>query len=50
MPEHPKPPPPPPGGGEGKAAEGSFIQWMKDVITGFYTDKEKENAIKDAFK
>lgn len=50
MPEHPKPPPPPTGGGEGKVAEGTLIQWMKDVLTGPYTDKVKEATIKDALK
>ena len=52
MPEQPKPPPPPPppGGGEGKVAEGAFIQWMKDVFTGPYSDKEKEAAVENAYK
>lgn len=47
--EHP-PPPPPPGGGGGKVAEGTFIQWVKDVITGPYTDKVKEVELWSAYK
>ena len=47
MPEHP-PPPPPPGGG-GKSSE-SLIQWIKDVVTGPYSDQEKQKAIEDALK
>ena len=48
--EQPPPPPPPVGGGEGKIAVGTFIHWMKDVITGPYTDKVKESAIENAYK
>ena len=48
MPEHP---PPPPTGGGGKAAETTtLIQWIKDVVTGPYTDEVKEQAIVNAFK
>ena len=51
MPEHPKPPPPPPPIGDGgKAAAGSFVQWMKDVITGPYTDDVKEKTIVNTVK
>lgn len=42
MPEHP--PSPPTKGSE------TMIQWIKDVVTGPYTDKVKEEAIADALK
>lgn len=48
--EHPPPPPPPEGGGEGKIPQGTFIQWMKNVLTGPYSDKEKESVIEKAYK
>ena len=49
MPEHP-PPPPPPGSGEGKIPQGTLIQWMKNVITGPYTDDVKLKTIVNAVK
>lgn len=49
MPENP-PPPPPPGMGSGKLAEDSYFAWARTVVTGPWTDKEKDKAIKDALK
>ena len=48
MPEHP--PPPPTGGGGKTEGTTTLIQWMKDVITGPYSDKVKEEAIENALK
>lgn len=45
--EHP-PPPPPPGGGN--KAQGSILQWVKDIVTGPYTDEQKEKAFEQAMK
>ena len=45
MPEHP--PPPPTGVTENAAG---MIQWIKDVVTGPYSDKVKEDAIAKAYE
>lgn len=49
MPVDPKPPPPPSGGGKTEGTA-TLIQWMKDVITGPYSDKVKEETITNAVK
>ena len=45
MPEHP---PPPPTGVTESAT--TMIQWIKDVVTGPYSDKVKEEAIANAYE
>lgn len=47
MPENP-PPPPPPGSGDSKAAGTDLMQWIKDVVTGPYSDDVKLKTIEEA--
>ena len=47
---HEKPPPPPPPSGGGKVAENVVLDWIKEVVTGPYSDVDKENAIEKYYK